>query len=155
LRFVRNPFFHEWSRAAQPDGYPDRIDMRIAGTADEAIRDVVDGKADVLLLAEPWTPSKLRRLALRYASRLHSGPFPNVQALFLNPRVPPFNRLDARKAINFAVDRAAATNAWGGPKVAQPTCQILPPNFPDHGPYCPYTAGSTKRGTWTAPDLAK
>ena len=58
LRFVRNPFFHEWSRAAQPDGYPDRIDIRIAGTADEAIRDVVDGKADVVRLAEPLTPSQ-------------------------------------------------------------------------------------------------
>jgi hypothetical protein len=23
LRFVRNPFFHESSRVAQPDGYPD------------------------------------------------------------------------------------------------------------------------------------
>ena len=56
LRFVRNPFFHEWSRAAQPDGYPDRIDIRIAGTANDAIRDVVDGKADVLWLAEPLTP---------------------------------------------------------------------------------------------------
>ena len=155
LRFVRNPFFHEWSRAAQPDGYPDRIDIRIAGTADEAIRDVVDGKADVLWLAEPLTPSQVSRLELRYASQLHSDPRPNIQALFLNTRVPPFNRLDARKAINFAVDRAAATNAWGGPSVAQPTCQILPPNFPGYRPYCPYTAGSTKRGTWTAPDLAK
>ena len=155
LRFVRNPFFHEWSRAAQPDGYPDRIDIRIAGTADEAIRDVVDGKADVVWLAEPLTPKQVSRLELRYASQLHSDPSSNIQALFLNTRVPPFNRLDARKAINFAVDRAAATNAWGGPSVAQPTCQILPPNFPGYRPYCPYTAGSTKRGTWTAPDLTK
>jgi YVTN family beta-propeller protein len=155
LRFVRNPFFHEWSQPAQPDGYPDRIDIRIGGTADGAIRDVVDGKADLLLLAEPWTPSQLSRLDLRYRSQVHSNPRPNIQALFLNTRVPPFNRLDARKAINFAVDRAAATNAWGGPGTAQTTCQILPPNFPGYNPYCPYTAGSTKRGTWTAPDLAK
>ena len=56
LRFIRNPFFHEWSRAAQPDGYPDRIDIRIAGTADEVIRDVVDGKADVVWLSEPLDP---------------------------------------------------------------------------------------------------
>ena len=97
----------------------------------------------------------MSRLELRYASQFHSDPSWNFQALFLNTRVPPFNRLDARKAINFAVDRAAATNAWGGPSVAQLTCQILPPNFPSHRPYCPYTAGSTKRGTWTAPDLAK
>ena len=155
LRFVRNPFFHEWSRAAQPDGYPDRIDIRIAGTADDAIRDVVGGKADVLWLAEPLTPKQVSRLELRYASQFHSDPSWNFQALFLNTRVPPFNSLDARKAINFAVDRAAATNAWGGPSVAQLTCQILPRNFPSHRPYCPYTAGSTKSGTWTAPDLTK
>ena len=154
LRFIRNPFFHEWSRAAQPDGYPDRIDIRIAGTADEAIRDVVDGKADVVRLTKPWTPSQLSRLELQHASQIHSDPRWNLQALFLNTRVPPFNRLDARKAINLAVDRAAATNAWGGPNVAEPTCQLLPPNFPSYRPYCPYTAGSTKSGKWTAPDLA-
>jgi peptide/nickel transport system substrate-binding protein len=153
LRFVRNPYFHEWNRAAQPDGYPDRIDIRVAGTADDAIRAVADGKADVLWLTEPLTLSQASRLQVRYTSRLHSDPFPNLQAFFLNTRIPPFNRLDARKAINFAVDRAAATNAWGGPSFAQPTCQILPPNFPDYRPYCPYTAGSTS--TWTAPDLTK
>ena len=155
LRFVRNPFFHEWSRAAQPDGYPDRIDIRIAGTADEAIGDVVDGKADVVRLAQPFTPSQLSRLELQHASQIHSDPRWNLQGLFLNTRVPPFDRLDARKAINLAVDRAAATSAWGGRNVAEPTCQLLPPNFPSYRPYCPYTAGSTKSGKWTAPDLAK
>ena len=155
LRFIRNPFFHEWSRAAQPDGYPDRIDIRIAGTADEAIRDVVDGKADVVRLSQPWTPSQLSRLELQHLSQIHSDPRWNLQALFLNTRVPPFDRLDARKAINLAVDRAAATSAWGGRNVADPTCQLLPPNFPSYRPYCPYTAGSTKSGNWTAPDLAK
>jgi YVTN family beta-propeller protein len=155
LRLVRNPFFHEWSRAAQPDGYPDRIDIRIAGTADDAIRDVVDGKADVLWLSEPLTPKQVSGLEVRYASHFHAAPSPNLQALFLNTRVPPFDSLDARRAINLAVDRAAAANAWGGPNVAQPTCQILPPDFPDYSPYCPYTAGSTSHGAWTAPDLTK
>ena len=155
IRFIRNPFFHEWSRAAQPDGYPDRIDIRIAGTADEVIRDVVDGKGDVVWIAEPFTPKQISRLEVRYASQIHTASSANLQALFLNTRVPPFNRLDARRAMNLAVDRAAAMNAWGGPRVALTTCQILPPNFPDHSPYCPYTAGSTNRGTWTAPDLRK
>jgi YVTN family beta-propeller protein len=155
IRFIRNPFFHEWSRAAQPDGYPDRIDIRIAGTADEAIRDVVDGKGDVVWLAEPFTPKQISRLEVRYATQILTAPSPNLQALFLNTRVAPFNRLDARRAMNLAVDRAAAMNAWGGPNVALPTCQILPPNFPDYSPYCPYTAGSTNDGAWTAPDLTK
>jgi YVTN family beta-propeller protein len=30
---VRNPYFHEWSRAARPDGYPDRIVFRRTTTA--------------------------------------------------------------------------------------------------------------------------
>jgi peptide/nickel transport system substrate-binding protein len=153
LRLVRNPFFHEWSRAAQPAGYPDRIDLRIAGTADDAIRDVVDGRADVLWPAQPLTAKQATRLQVRYRSQMHSDPRPNIQALFLNTRVPPFNRLDVRRAVSFAVDRAAATNAWGGPSNAEPTCQMLPPNFPGYRPYCPYTAGSTKHGTWSAPDL--
>ena len=30
VTLVRNPYFHEWSHAAQPDGYPDRIVYRLA-----------------------------------------------------------------------------------------------------------------------------
>jgi YVTN family beta-propeller protein len=155
LRFVRNPFFREWSRAAQPAGYPDRIDIRMAGTADEVIHDVVDGKADVARWAKPLTRKQASRLEIQYLSQLHTNPSPNVQALFLNTRVPPFSSLDARRAFNFAVDRAAAVDAQGGPTLAVPTCQVLPPNIPGYRPYCPYTAGSTKSGTWTAPDLTK
>jgi peptide/nickel transport system substrate-binding protein len=155
IRLVRNPFFHEWSQAAQPAGYPDRIEIRIAGTTDKVIRDVIDGKADVAYWAKPLNRKQASRLEVQHASQLHSNPAPNIQALFLNTRVPPFNSLDARRAFNFAVDRAAATNAQGGPSLAQPTCQVLPPNILGYRPYCPYTAGSTKSGTWTAPDLAK
>lgn len=153
LRFVRNPFFREWSRAAQPAGYPDRIELRIAGTADEVIRDVVEGRADVARWAQPLTRKQASRLEIRYPSQLHSNPSPNIQALFLNTRVPPFDSLDARRAFNFAIDRAAAVDAQGGPTLAQTTCQVLPPNISGYRPYCPYTAGSTKSGTWTAPDL--
>jgi peptide/nickel transport system substrate-binding protein len=42
-----------------------------------------------------------------------------------------------------------------GPRYLQPTCQILPPNFPGYRPYCPYTLNARASGTWTAPDLAK
>ena len=157
LRLVRNPHFHEWSKAAQPDGYPDEIVVRIGGTADKAISDVVRGKADLVSTFWSGKPSQ-RRLATintRYASQVHTNPTPSAMALFLNTRVAPFNHLDVRRALNYAADRTAAVNALGGPDVAQATCQILPPHFPGYRPYCPYTAGSTTQGTWTAPDLAK
>ena len=43
---------------------------------------------------------------------------------------------------------------YGGPQLAAPACQVLPPNFPGYQPYCPYTANPGS-GKWTAPDMAK
>lgn len=65
----------------------------------------------------------------RYASQVHSNPQPATVALFLNTRLPPFNRLDVRRALNFAADRAAAVNAVGGSNVARATCQICDPRI--------------------------
>ena len=81
--------------------------------------------------------------------------FQRVFALFLNTRVPPFDNADARKAMNYAADRAAAVRVAGGPVAAQATCQILPPGFPGYRPYCPYSAGTLADGGRKAPNLAK
>jgi peptide/nickel transport system substrate-binding protein len=42
---------------------------------------------------------------------------------------------------------------FGGPKLAVPSCQVLPPGFPGYKPYCPYTKHPGT--TWSAPDVAK
>jgi YVTN family beta-propeller protein len=153
LRLSRNPHFHEWSQAAQPDGYPDEIVVEVGGTADQAIDAVIRGKADAFTTAWAETPpsqSRLTALKTRYASQVHTNPQPATVALFLNTRLAPFDRLDVRRALNYAADRAAAVEAAGGPVVAQATCQILPPHYPGYRPYCPYAAPGT-----TAPDLAR
>jgi YVTN family beta-propeller protein len=157
LRFIRNKYFHEWSKAAQPDGYPDAIVIQIGGTVDQGINDVIEGKADLLTTFSTGTPSQdvVAGIKTRFASQVHTNPAQQVGSLFLNTRVAPFDRLDVRRAVSYAVDRAAAVQAQGGPDNAQATCQILPPHYPGYRAYCPYTAGSTTRGTWTAPDLAK
>ena len=46
VRLVRNPYFHEWSRAARPDGYPDQIVWRIGGSVEAAVTAVERGAAD-------------------------------------------------------------------------------------------------------------
>ncbi len=158
LKLVRNPYFHEWSKAAQPDGYPDEIVFEIGGTPDAAVNDVIRGKADAFSTSQSENPPSERlldSLKLRHASQVHSNPQPTTIALWLNTRLAPFDRLDVRKALNYAADRATAVQVAGGPDVAQATCQILPPHFPGYRPYCPYTAGSTTQSDWTAPDLAK
>ena len=158
IRLARNPHFQEWSQAAQPDGYPDEIVFQIGGTPDGAVNAVVQGKADAFSTSQSQTPpsaSTLAAIQTRYAGQVHANPQPATVALFLNTRLPPFDRLEVRKALNYAADRAAAVEATGGPDVAQATCQILPPGFPGYEPYCPYTVAPNERGAWTAPDLAR
>jgi peptide/nickel transport system substrate-binding protein len=158
LRLGRNPHFREWSQAAQPDGYPDEIVFEIGGGPDEAVNDVISGKADAFsTLISETSPSEGRLAAIKtqHASQVHTNPQPTTVALFLNTRLAPFDRLDVRRALNYAANRAAAVDAAGGPDAAEATCQILPPHFPGYRPYCPYTAGPTTQGNWTAPDLAK
>jgi YVTN family beta-propeller protein len=157
VRLVRNRAFHEWSKAAQPDGYPDVIVLKIGETPDAAVRAVLDGHADIFTTSQSETPPSVRTLSLlmtSYRNQVHTNPQPNTIALFLNTRVAPFNRLDVRRALNYAADRRAAVDGAGGPDVAQPTCQILPPAYPGYRPYCPYTAGSS-HASWVAPDLAR
>ena len=144
LRLVRNPYFHEWSKAAQPDGYPDEIvvrDRRHAGRGGQRRDPRQGGRLQHLAVARRLRPQgQLAAIKTQHASQVHTNPQPATIALFLNTRVAPFDRLDVRRALNYAADRAAAVQATGGPDVAQATCQILPPHFPGYRPYCPYTA---------------
>jgi peptide/nickel transport system substrate-binding protein len=121
----------------------------MGGSVAGAVDAVIHGKADAYDTSpeiHPYPPGLLSTLRLRYASQVHSSPAPHTTALFLNTRVPPFNHVDARRALNYAADRGAATRLVGGPDAAGTTCQVLPPGFPGYRRYCPY------RG---APNLAK
>jgi len=71
----------------------------------------------------------------------------------MNVNLAPFNNLKARQAVNFAIDRTALVKIFGGPNLAAPSCQVLPPGFPGHVDYCPYTKSPGAK--WSAPDLAK
>ena len=148
---VRNPDFKQWSKLAQPKGYPDQIVMKI-GIPDEAeVTEIEHGQADWMLDVPP--ADRLNEIATQHASQLHIDPSPILYYMAMDTQVPPFNNLKARQALNLATDRKAIIQLYGGPRLAQPSCQILPPNFPGYQPYCPYTKNPGT--TWTAPDLAR
>ena len=153
LVFERNPFFREWSRAAQPAGYPDRIVWRLDVRADAATRAVEQGRADVAYDFVP--PELLTEVKTQHASQLHVDPVPGTYFYLLDARLRPFNDVRVRRALNYAVDRDAVIEVARGADVAQTTCQVLPPNFPGYRPYCPYTANPSASGRWVAPDLAR
>lgn len=152
LVLVRNPHFRQWSAAAQPDGYPDKIVSTYNGARDQQLTAVEHGKAD--LMRSPPTP-RLDEVTTRYAAQVHIFPTARTYALFLNTRVPPFNNLAARRALNYAIDRSKAIAGFGGVDAASVTCQILPAGTPAYRPYCPYTLNPASHGVWTGPDLAR
>ena len=148
---VRNPRFAQWSAQAQPNGFPSRIVLLFRVSPQQGVSDVQDGRADVLLSPPA---DRMQELATQRASQLHAGPAAATIGLVLNTRAWPFSVPDARRALNDAIDRAKMIALIGGPLLAQPTCQILPPGLPGYRPYCPYTLDPSPSGAWAAPDLA-
>jgi YVTN family beta-propeller protein len=160
-RLIRNPHFHIWYEAAQPDGYPDEIDWRVNVLPDAQRRAIEQGKADVAMEAGAANtgnfppPALLATLRTRYASLLHINPALSIIGVSLNTRVPPFDDVRVRKAINYAVDRNRMVDLRGGPDHEQPTCQMPPPNIDGYRRYCPYTIAPNPDGRYTGPDLAE
>ena len=148
---MRNPRFRVWSQTAQPAAYADRIEWRLDRGDGRAKQDVLAGRADLAVTAAEWRP--LGALETHHAGQLQSEPVPWIRFAFLNTRIAPFDSLDARRALNLAVDRREIARLLGGPLRARPTCQLLPPGSPGYRPVCPYTLRPNPTGSWTAPDL--
>lgn len=151
MTLVRNPHFREWSRDAQPAGFPDRIEIReSAGPA--PLRLVAANRADAMVGDMP--PVAVRRLAVRFPARVRSAPANAILTAVLNTNRPPFDDVRVRKALNLAVDRRAVVAALGGPLFGRPTCQLVPPNVLGYRPFCPYTRNA-KAGVWSEADLER
>src|SRR4051794_15863655 len=149
--FVRNPHFKQWSREAQPDGYPDKIVMKIGLSVSDAVTQIENGQADWSYDIPP--ADRLGELGSRFKDQIHINPTPQMYHMPINVRVPPFDKLAVRQALNFATDRNAVLQLAGGKALGQITCQVLPPKFPGHVDYCPYTKNPGAH--WSAPDMAK
>lgn len=112
---------------------------------------LLHGRADLMT---DVAPDRIADLRTRAASELRIRPQPFTAFLFFNARRPPFDDVRARRAVNLAIDRRAVTKAWGGPRVAAPTCQMLPSHFPGHVDRCPWTRGP-QDGRWHGTDVPR
>jgi peptide/nickel transport system substrate-binding protein len=152
LKLVRNTYFKEWSKDAQPKGLPDVIVQKFGLSGEAQVTQVENGQADWMFDTPP--ADRLNEMSTKYADQVYVNPLTAVYYFAFNVNQPPFNNLKARQAVNYATDRNALVKIYGGPKLAVPTCQVLPPTFPGYKPYCPYTKDPGS-GKWTGPDMAK
>jgi YVTN family beta-propeller protein len=148
VTLARNPYFRQWSAAAQPDGYPDVISYRQVTSESEAIGHVLDGSASVTVTVDPLPLSVTTRPAF-----VHRFQLLDVQMINPNATVPPFDDRRVRQALNYAIDRNASEILGGGTSEdATPTCQLIPPGIPGHRYYFPYQSGPPD-GPYQGPDL--
>jgi peptide/nickel transport system substrate-binding protein len=151
MTLSRNPNFKVWSETAQPDGYPDVVQYDFGLTEEAQVTAVQNGEADWMFDEAP--ADRLAEMGTKNKDQVHVTPLTAWWYVPMNNNLPPFDNVKVRQAVNYAIDRKALVNLFGGPVLASPVCQILPPDFPGHEDYCPYTKDPGAK--WSAPDLEK
>lgn len=147
----RNPNFKQWSEDAQPDGYPDVVQYDFGLSEEAAVTAIQNGEADWMFDALP--SDRLGELGSKSMDQLHISPLSAWWYAPLNNRLAPFDNEKARQAVAYAIDRNTLVKLFGGKVLASPVCQVLPPDFPGHEDYCPFTKNPGAK--WSAPDLDK
>ena len=120
----RNPHFQAQLFGDNvPAGNPDRVTWDIVPTATVALRRVLQQKDDWMGYYQ--IPSKrLLQIEAKYLDRLRIFMPPNLMYFFMNTRVPPFNSVEVRRAVNYAISRHWLKHLAAG--LAHTTENILP-----------------------------
>jgi peptide/nickel transport system substrate-binding protein len=139
IELARNP---AWDAATDPvrEALVDRIELEFGSTAESVQQRLETGTADLA-----WdTPVPATRIpALRGDDRLGlydsgtTSPYLVINLLGGNNRGA-LRKLAVRQALNYAVDKVAIGQAYGGPAINTPLGQVLPPAVDGHRPFDPY-----------------
>jgi peptide/nickel transport system substrate-binding protein len=117
-------------------GHVDKITGVVTSSVPRMTQDVISGKLD--FMTEDPTGDLLPQVRQKYPDRIREDTNPpNTYYFFLNVSLPPFNKLEARQAVNYAIDSRALVRVFGGR--LQPGCTFLPPGLVGYKKYdCPY-----------------
>jgi peptide/nickel transport system substrate-binding protein len=108
-------------------------------TVPKMAQDVINNKLD--FMTEDPAGDDLPLIRSKYSSRFRMDPNPpNTYWFFLNETQKPFDKLEVRQAVNYAIDSRALQRIFGGR--LQPSCNFLPPGYAGNGYVkidpCPY-----------------
>jgi len=124
----RNPNWKKDEIPAVPNGNPDKITMTLTDDQAQSAQLVASGQYDYDANILPT--DRLAFYKQKYAKQINFFTTPSTYYFFMNFRLPPFNKLEARQAVNYAINRQALVNLRGG--LGVPTWNFLPPSYPQY-----------------------
>ena len=137
---IRNPNFNGQIPTI-PSGNPDKVQANIITDGTAALTSVQNGQSDYDFITIP--NDRLPNIESKFAGQLKIYTPADTYYYFLNTRTPPFDKLQVRQAVNYALDRNKALPAiFGG--LARPTQNILPPTYPQYKKINTYTYNLAK-----------
>ena len=130
--YERNPYWAKANEEAMPDYPSGSIDggkITIVGNEETQVNDVERGKYD--WMQNPPPANRYADVKERFeGSQFRVEPSINTYYFWMNTAEPPFDDLEVRQAVNYAVDPAALERIYAGQIKA--TQQILPPAMPGY-----------------------
>jgi peptide/nickel transport system substrate-binding protein len=125
---VRNPNYNN-QIPTMPKGNPDKVVGKIITDPVAAYQQVVTNKSDYDY--QPVPNDRLPEAQNKYKDQLRIYTNANTYYYALNNRIAPFNNIQARKAVQMAIDpNAIISGVYGG--LGRPTQNFLPPGYPEY-----------------------
>ena len=134
--------------ADQATGKLDTIKVEVIKNRRRQTQDTIQNKIDYM--NDPPAPDQLRDIRAQYTDKRYKEFVTNsTYYYFLNHDVAPFNRPEARQAVNRAIDKRSLARLFGG--LLEPGCNFLPPGMKGYEKIDPCPWGDPN----AAPDVAK
>jgi peptide/nickel transport system substrate-binding protein len=145
---LRNPHWKKNEIPGLPNGNPNKIVGKLTDDLTASAQQVVNGGA---MYDENLLPTdRLSSLQSKYGKQIKLWRTPSTYYFFMNEGMAPFNKLQARQAVNYAINRQTLVNLRGG--LGVPTCNFLPPTYPQYkkisaskAPQCQYNLQKAKQ----------
>lgn len=130
--YVRNPQWAKNNAKLMPDlpsGHVDKIDIEVVRNQSTQVSEVEQGSSDWMQSLIP--ADRYAEVKSKYeGTQFRIEPTNSTYYFWMNTKKPPFDDVEVRQAVNYAVSGAALERIYSGQlKAGQ---QILPPGMPGH-----------------------
>ena len=148
FNLVRND---QWDPATDPNrkALPDRIEVSLSVNADDIDNRVISGDLDVDVVGTGVQPAAQSRVVQDPALKENADNPLSTRLWYtsISPTVAPFDNIECRKAIQYAMDRTAYQTAVGGQFAGGDLAtSLIPPTIPGHTEFDLYPDGQDHKG---------